>query len=135
MTVLSGTVTLSRAFLQTADGSISVTCGTSGSQGGGGTKTDAFQQDGTFRNYATGVTRLVMGTTTTRVQSFTLRALTPAQQTAVSNMLGKTCLYRDTYGRRIWGAFTITSTVTIPLSGNLADITIAFQSVTYDESV
>lgn len=135
MTVLSATVTLSRAILMTADGATSVTAGTSGMVGGGGQRVDTFTKDGSFRNYASGVTRLTLGSTSTRVESFTLRALTPTDQANLGKMIGKTCLWRDSYGRRIFGSFMVTATTDIPLSGGLADVTIAFQSVTYTEAV
>lgn len=133
---LAATVHLTRAFLAPVTNyTQGVSCGTSGSIGGGGSRSDNFQVSGTFRSYANGVTRVITGSATARVQSLTLRSLTPAQVDLVMAMVGKTCLFRDTYGRRIFGAFLVTSLMDLPLSNGLADIQISIQSVNYTEAV
>lgn len=127
-------VTLSLPVLElAASPTTSVVCGTAG-------RGDNFAQDGEFRNYANGTTRLIVGTGTTRALPITLRALTPAQVDTVMSMVGKVVLFRDTYGRRVYGAFLTTATVDIPLSGLanttlMTDITISLQEVDYDEAV
>lgn len=131
---LDVTLNMRRAVLQLADDPTTfVVCGTSD-------RSDAFSHDGDFRKYANGATRLILGSGTTRTLPMTLRALTPDQVVAVAAMVGKTCLFRDTYGRRLWGSFLDTGTVDIPLSGKanttlLTDIAISFQTVAFTEGV
>lgn len=128
------TLDMPRAVLQLAsDPTVAVVCGTGG-------RGDNFEKEGSFRQYANGSTRLIVGTATTRTLPITLRALSPAQVLLVQSMIGKTCLFRDTYGRRVWGSFLSTSTTDIPLSGVantdlMTDISITFQPVSYTEGV
>lgn len=144
MTALTGTLTLDRAVLVevTEDPNVTpryVVAGSAGSVSQGGSammgKTDSLSQDGTFRNYANGNTRLILGTATTRVQQLALRALSPSQVQTVEALVGHTVVYRDTYGRRVFGAFLAPQFMTIPMSGGLCDVTLTIQSVTYDEAV
>jgi len=138
---LQAQVNLSRVFLSlAATPSTVVSCGSSGSIGGGGTRSDTYTQEGSFRAYANGVTRLILGAANSRVNALTLRALTPTQVDLVQTMLGKTCLFRDSYGRRFFGSFLITSATDLPLSGDanstlLTDVAINFQQLTYVEGV
>lgn len=139
---LHASVSLSQVFICLASnpGGFSLSCGSSGSAGGGGQRSDTFTQEGAFRSYANGVTRLILGSASTRVIAVTLRALTPGQVNALEAMVGQTCLFRDSYGRRIFGSFIITTATDIPLSGRAqidlqTDVTIAFQQVTYSEAV
>lgn len=142
MTALTGSLHLTAAHLsQVNHPETDVTSGTSGSVGGGGSRNDDRQVSGTFRNYANGVTRLVLGTATSRSNSFVLRALTPAQVAQVHSLMGRTCVFRDTYGRRVFGSFVETQETNIPLSGApgdgtlLTDVALTFVSVSYDEAV
>jgi hypothetical protein len=138
---LTTTLRMTRAHLHpVSNPSQGVICGTSGSIGGGGTRSDDIQTSGEFRSYANGVTRLVTGSTVTRSLPFTLRALSPAQVAKVYAMVGKTCLFRDTYGRKVYGSFLVTSLTDIPLSGDkdgtmVSDVAITFQQVNYTEAV
>lgn len=139
---LTGKVTLNRVHIApVSDYSQGVTAGSSGSIGGGGTRDDNRALSGAFRSYANGTTRLVVGTTTTHTEALTLRALTPPEVTAVKAMAGKTVLFRDTYGRRFWGAFLVTDITDIPLSGKaddntlLTDVAIIVQEVSFTEGV
>ena len=146
MTTLSGTLYLRRAVLTEVveDPNViprSVVAGTAGGVGGGSGKSDAETRDGAFRSYGNGNTRLVLGSGTSRTQTFALRALTPDQVATVRELIGHTVCYRDTYGRRIFGAFLGVQVTDIPLSGRpedntlLTDIGLVIQSVTYDEAV
>lgn len=117
-----------------------IICGTSGSMGGGGNRADNREQTGEFRNYANGVTRLITGTAVNRSQTLALRWLTQDQVTKVLAMVGKTCLFRDTYGRKVYGSFLVTSITDVPLTGDKdvslrSDIGITFQAISYTEAV
>lgn len=101
---------------------------------------DTFEQEGSFRKYANGATRLVLGTSSARTLPVTFRALDPDQVTTLQGLIGKTCLFRDTYGRRVWCSFLSTSTVDIPLSGLandtlMTDITVTVEAVDHTEEV
>jgi hypothetical protein len=129
-------VDLDRAFVSLAtDPANVVICGTAGSTGGGGQKTDVISQEGDFRNYANFNTRLILGTSKNRVHTLALRALTQAQVALIEAWVGKTILYRDNYGRRIFGAYTAISRTDIPRSGRLADVGIVIQEVSYTEGI
>lgn len=144
MTALTGTLTLDRAVLVevTEDPNVApryVVAGTAGSVSQGGSammgKTDSLTQDGTFRNYGNGNTRLILGTSSTRIQQLALRALTADQVATVEALVGHTVVYRDTYGRRVFGAYLSPQFMAIPHSGGLTDVTLSIQSVSYDEAV
>lgn len=116
-----------------SDPTVSVICGSAG-------RGDSFVKEGTFRNYANGRTRLILGTGTNRILPVTLRALSPTQVTTLKSMIGKTCLFRDTYGRRVWCSFLATDITDIPLSGKanddlMTDISISLTEIDYDEEV
>lgn len=144
MTALSGTLSLSRAlvFEVTEDPNATpryIVAGTAGSVSSGGSammgKADNYTVDGAFRSYGNGVTRLILGSSNTRQQTFALRLLTPAQLETLKALTGHTVVYCDTYGRRVIGAFLGTSAITMPFSGNLTDVNITLQSLSYDEAV
>lgn len=112
-----------------------VVAGTSGSVGGGNGKVDALTLDGEFRSYGNGFTRLITGSGSTRTQTLALRALTPDQIEVVKALVGHKVLYRDTYGRRIFGGFLGWSITNIAFSGGLADVGLVIQTVSHDEEV
>lgn len=120
---------------------VHLVAGTAGGVGGGGAKVDQIQQSGGFRQYGNGNIRLILGSAQGRNQTLALRALTPSQVEAITGLLGRTIVYRDPYGRRIFGAFLELSVNTIPFSGTpedgtlLADIGLTIQSVTFNEVV
>lgn len=150
MTTLQGTIELSRSVLfemvedpnqipQYVVGGTSPGVGMS--PGGGSGKIDDTKLDGDFRSYGNGNTRLILGSGQTRTQTFAFRALSPAQVQICRNLLGKTVCYRDTYGRRVIGAFIELQVSDIMLSGRasagtlLTDVGLVITSVTYSESV
>lgn len=112
-----------------------VVAGSAGAVGGGSGKVDSIEQIGGFRQYGNGNTRLILGSGQTRTQTFALRALTPDQVQTVKDLMGRTVCLRDTYGRRIFGAYLAPSISNIPGSGGLADVGLVFQTTTYDEAV
>lgn len=132
---LEATLRLTRAHVALADDpTVSVKSGTSG-------RNDQYAREGAFRSYANGVTRLILGSGNRRVQSLTMRALTPTQVATLNSMLGRTCIFRDTYGRKVYGSFLDLTAKDIPLSGRpgtntlLTDVTLSFVSTTYTEGV
>lgn len=146
MATLTGTLFLTRAILTEVtenpnDAKTNVVAGTAGGVGGGGSKVDTITQDGEFRTYGNGNTRLILGSAVSRTQSFALRALTPSQVVAVQSLMGQTVCYRDPYGRRVIGAYLSVAMTDIPFSGTpqagtlLTDVGLAIQSVTYNEVV
>lgn len=143
MTTLQGTLNLDRTVLAevTEDPNVTpvvIVAGSAGSASGGSAslgKTDTLTQSGEFRQYGNGNTRLILGSGQSRTQTLVLRLLTPTQLQQVMDLTGHTVVYRDTYGRRIFGAFLELSMTTIPFSGGLTDVGLVVQSVTYDEAV
>lgn len=138
---LTASVNLDRAFINLATFPLNhISFGTAGSIGGGGQRSDQIQQEGSFRYYANGVTRLIRGTTQIRGASFVARALTPSDLEQLISWVGQTVLFRDTYGRRFWGSYLVTSVTDIPLSrqpgaSHLSDVALTIQTLTWDESV
>lgn len=138
---LQASIHLSRVCLGLAGNSPTViVSGSAGSVGGGGQRNHEREIEGEFRQYAQGTTRLLTGTGKTRTEQLTLRALTPTQMTNLRSMAGQTCLFRDTYGRRFYGAFLITDETSIPLSGAtsasvITDVSLSITAVTYTEGI
>jgi len=134
-------VTLDRVFISAVSAlDAPVIAGSSGGTGGGGARTDEIQLEGSFRSYANFVTRLITGTAQTQIESLAVRALTWTQVQALKSMIGQTCLFRDSYGRRVYGSFLDLVITDIPLSGVAydtlkTDAALVFQAVTYDEAV
>jgi hypothetical protein len=141
MSTLSGTLVLDRVVVSEVveDPNITprvVVAGSAGSVGGSTSgKTDDLSQEGSFRTYGGGNTRLILGSTQTRTQTLALRAITDADLDVLKALLGHTICYRDTYGRRIFGAFLDLNIVNIPLSGGKIDVGLVIQTLTYDEGV
>jgi len=131
---LTASVVLSRVFIGLVeDPTQYVTCGTT-------SRSEAIARAGTFRSYANNVNRLILGSTVIQTESMTLVALTPAQMKKLDSFVGKTVLFRDSYGRRVYGSFIARGIVDIPLSGYAqsslkTNVQIDFQQVSYDEAV
>ena len=139
---LQATCHLNRVHITLAGNTnIGVTAGSSGSIGGGGSRQDNRSANGEFRRYANGVTRLLTGTSNSHTHSLALRALTQSQVQTLLSLIGKTCLFRDSYGARFYGAFLAADMTTIPLSGsntastNLTDVGLTITEVTYTEGI
>lgn len=142
MATLTGSLALTRVHIGVVgQPSTNVTSGSAGSIGGGGSRNDEFSMTGEFRSYANGITRLILGSGTTRTQTLVLRALTPSQVKQVDSMVGKLCVFRDNYGRKVFGSFTDTQKTDIPLSGRVSDntlktdVAITITTLTYNEAV
>lgn len=134
-------ITLDRVFISAVSAlDAPVIAGSAGSTGGGGSRTDEVTLEGSFRNYANFVTRLITGTAQTQIESLAVRSLLPTQLKLLKSMIGQTCLFRDSYGRRIYGSFLDVVITDIPRSGVAndtlqTDVALVFQAVTYDEAV
>lgn len=149
MATLQGTLTLTRAVLSEVVSNPntvprSVVAGTAGSiqgAGGGTTKMEGTSQDGAFRKYGGGNTRLVLGSTTQRTQTLALIALAPTQVATVKALLGHTVCYRDPYGKKLIGSFLDMQESVVPHSGTpeagtmLTNVGIVLTQITYNEAV
>lgn len=135
---LTARLNIDRVILNLAsDLSQYVAVGSAGAIGGGSARSDTFTQGGEFRNYANSNTRLIQGTSTTRVLSpLVLRALTPDQVAKIQAWVGQTVQFRDSYGRRLYGAYLQPVVTDIPLSGTAGstlqtDVQISITEITY----
>ena len=143
MTTLTTTLLLDRSVLSEVveDPNVEpivVVSGTAGSTtgaSGAGGKVEEIALEGSFRQYGNGNVRLVLGAGKAQTQTFALMAVAPAQVEDVKSLLGHKVCYRDTYGRRIFGAFIDVQIAVIPFSGGLANIALVLQTVTHDEEV
>jgi hypothetical protein len=146
MATLQGKLRLTRSVISEVttdaqDSKVIVVSGTAGDTGGGGGKTDQRTQAGEFRTYGNGNVRLILGAGQSRSQTLALRAITSAQVAQVESLLGHTVCYRDTYGRKVFGAFLDMQTTAIPFSGSyengdlLHNVALVIQSITHDEEV
>lgn len=141
MAKLTGSLTLTRAHVApVGDHTQDVAAGTAGAVGGGSNRNDETTQAGSFRAYANGNVRLILGSQRTRTLTVALRAVPPSALKRLDAMVGKTCIFRDTYGRKVFGAFLGYQATDIPLSGHLhddslgTDVLLTFQNLTYSEA-
>lgn len=145
MAALTGTLYLDRSVLSEVvsdanDPKRVVVSGTASGVGGGVGKTDQITQSGSFRQYGNGNTRLILGSGQGRTQTLALRAIPSSDVEAVKALLGHTICYRDTYGRKVFGAFLDIQITALAFSGLyedgslLHDVAMVIQSVTYDEA-
>ena len=144
MTTLGGTILLKRALVMevTEDPNVTprfVVAGSVGSVSAGGSammgKVDTLTQDGAFRSYGNGNTRLILGASKSRTNTFALRAVSDADVKVLDALLGHLVIYCDTYGRRVIGAFLSMDKMNIPLTQGMTDVSLTLQAVTYDEAV
>lgn len=144
MTALTATLYLDRSVLtevvsDSNDPKRAVVSGTAAGVGGGVGKTDQITQAGSFRQYGNGNTRLILGSGQERTQTFALRAIPASDVETIKALLGHTVCYRDTYGRKVFGAFLGIQITALAFSGLyedgslLHDVAMVVQSVTYDE--
>jgi len=129
--LLTGTLHMTRAHLaHIGDPDSNMTFGTSG-------RSDSTVQTGGARNYANGSTRMIAGTAINRVVGLTAVGVTQDERDQIIAMMGKTCVFRDTYGRKLFVVFLQVDVSDIPLtSPSLANVTLqSLTVVTYDEEV
>lgn len=101
-----------------------------------GSKVDTKTTDGDFRSYANNITRLVTATSGSRILGYTLRCASAADTAKIESWRGLTVLFRDTYGRGVYGSYLITASTDVPFSGKanadlMTDVVITFQQTTY----
>lgn len=89
---------------------------------------------GKFRMYANGRVRLVLPAGDLRSLPMTLRNVSDATLTTLDTWRGRTLLFRDRHGRRMWGSF-LDRTVTDYPDGSGHDVTLTFTQLTYSEAV
>lgn len=108
---------------------------------GGQNKVDETALAGAFRQYGNGNTRLILGAATARAQPMSLIALSPAQVQTLRDLAGHTVCIRDTYGRKMFGAYLDVQVMAVPLSGSvqagtlLQNVALTFTGVTHSEQV
>lgn len=149
MAVLTGTLTLTRTVLSEVVTNPntqprSIVAGTAGSIGGSGngsTKMDETSMAGAFRQYGNGNTRLIAGSTTSRVQTLAFMALSPAQVAILRALIGHTVCVRDPYGKKMFGSYLDIQESVVPHSGKpedgsmLTNVGLTLTQVTYSEAV
>lgn len=113
-----------------------ISAGSSGSLGGGGSRSHDGELDGEFREYASGRVRFEAGKIVRHNLTLVLRILTQAQVAQLRKWRGKTLLVRDSYGNRMFGVFTLVQELNIPFSTPVwTDVALSFTEVTYPELV
>jgi hypothetical protein len=149
MATLTGTLTLTRTILSEVVSNPntvprSVVAGTAGSISGAGqgsTKMDETSMSGSFRQYGNGNTRLIAGSTTSRVQTLAFMALTPAQVATLRALIGHTVCIRDPYGKKMFGSYLDITESVVPHSGKpeddsmLTNVGFTFVQTTFSEAV
>lgn len=149
MAVLTGSLSLTRTVLSEVLSNPngvprSVVAGSAGSIGGAGqgsTKMDETSIGGQVRQYGNGNTRLILGSTTNRVQTLAFMALTPAQVATMRALIGHTVCIRDPNGKKMFGVYTDIQESVIPHSGKpedgslLTNVGFTLTQVTYSEAV
>lgn len=146
MATLGGTLKLQQAVVSLVQSDLTnpaniVVSGTAGATGGGSSRIDSTVKEGQFRQYANGVVRLILGSNTARTQTLAMRACSPTEVATLRALAGLIVCFRDTYGRKVFGAYLQTDVTDIPLSGDFAagtlltDVSLQIQSVTFSEAV
>lgn len=136
----SASVILTRSVLLDPTNPATQVAAFTGGLGAGGTSQRVHSHDlgGEFREYAAGRSRLVLDRSRVRTIPLTLKALTAAQQRLVDEVWpGRLLLFRDTYGTRVFGSYLSTQLLHIARSslGDVADISLTFQRLTYVDQV
>jgi hypothetical protein len=149
MATLTGTLTLTRTILTEVVSNPntvprSVVAGTAGSISGAGqgqTKMDETQMAGSFRQYGNGNTRLIAGSTTSRVQTLAFIALSPAQVATLRALIGHLVCVRDPNGKKMFGSYLDITESVVPHSGSpesgnmLTNVGLTITQTTYSEAV
>lgn len=131
------TVAMTRLWICERDNpTVFVSCGSSGSVSGG-SRTRTGQVNSEFRKYGDGRIRQVSTPGTLLSHPVTLMMLTPPQQVQVCTWRKNSTqlLLRDVHGVRLFCGLTRTETLTIPMSGGLANIAVDLTGTSYLETV
>lgn len=122
------TVTLDRCWLnQASNPAVSVGFFSDG-------RSDNRETPGEVRAYANGRLRLVSRTGSRQTLGVTARNLTPAQVAQLDSWRGAVLLFRDVWGRAVYGTFLSVSVVDYR-DRSAQDVTFTFQQVSYDPAV
>lgn len=121
-------VTLSRVWINLAsDMSQSVSARSNG-------RSDVRSVAGQVRTYSGGRRRVVTRAGTQQTVGATLVLLTAMQVSTLESWRGALVLFRDSFGRKVWGTF-----LAVPVTDNLDDSTfnvaLVLESITHSEAV
>lgn len=122
------TVTLDRVFLNLADDPSTYLSAFSSD------RTEVRSVPGEVRRMANGRLRTVSRAGSATSLSATLRNLTAAQVTLLRSWAGQTVLFRDVWGRKMYGAFFAVE-VTDYRDRSGQDVKVTFSEVTFSEVV
>lgn len=130
MPIYAGISLILVAIMDPANPSDVLYCGTQK----GTSKTYNETLGGDFRMYAGGRTRLVTTTNISLQAPLTLENLSQSDKAWIRSKRGRTLLWRDTYGMRIWGAYLDTAITHHALSNPvISTVIITLNQVTVDE--
>lgn len=88
------------------------------------------------RRYAGGRTRSVTRPGVKKQLNLAFELAARDDMHTLEDWIGKTVLYRDPRGRRLWGVFGAVDESEIPgASGDVVNVNVTFQETTFDESV
>jgi len=122
------TVTLDRVFLSLAADLTSVVAAFSSD------RSEVLAAPGEVRRMANGRLRTVTRAGTARTLGVTLRNLTPAQVVLVRSWVARTVLFRDVWGRKVYGAFFAID-VSDYADRSAQDVAFTLSEVTVSEAV
>lgn len=121
-------VTLDRVHLSLADDlTSSVAAFSSG-------RSEVLSVPGSVRRMANGRLRVVSRAGSSSEIGATLRNLSPTQVALLRSWVGRTVLFRDVWGRKVWGAF-FSVNVTDYKDRLAQDVELSISEVTYSEAV
>jgi hypothetical protein len=122
------TVTLDRAWLSlAADPSVALAFFTTG-------RADQRAKPGEVRRYANGRLRTVTRAGSAQTLTLTARSLTPAQLAQLDSWRGTVVLFRDVWGRKMYGTFFAIAVADWPDRAS-HDVTLTLQQVSFSEAV
>jgi hypothetical protein len=121
------TVTLDRAWLSlAADPSVAVSFFTTG-------RGDQRAKPGEVRRYANGRLRTVTRVGSEQTLTLMARSLTPAQVDQLDSWRGTVVLFRDAWGRKMYGTFFTLAVADWP-DRQSHDVTLTLQQVSFSEA-
>lgn len=122
------TVTLDRAWLSLAgDPSVALSFFTTG-------RSDERSKPGEVRRYANGRLRAVSRVGSAQTLPVTARSLTPAQVERLDSWRGTVVLFRDVWGRKMYGTFFTIAVADWPDRAS-HDVTFTLAQVSHSEAV
>lgn len=120
-------ISLTRAVLALAsDPGTTLTFGTAG-------RVDERRSTGQVQRMANGHRRAVVSAGDDRTLTVTARLLTREQAETLDGWRGQTVLFRDPWGRKVYGVFWTTTTVDYK-DRSVADVPFTLEQLSYDEA-